>query len=165
MGFLYFFILRENKKMKTINHKNFITKKLHNKKVVFTNGCFDILHAGHIKLLKEAKSLGDILIVGLNTDYSIKQLKGDKRPIKNEKTRCIILESIEFVDFVILFNESSPIKLIKKIKPDVLVKGSEYNKKEIIGYDFMIQNKGKIHLVEMEKNISSSNIINKIKIN
>jgi len=151
--------------MKTINNKNFITKKLHNKKVVFTNGCFDILHAGHIKLLKEAKSLGDILIVGLNTDYSIKKLKGDKRPIKNEKTRCMILESIKFVDFVILFNESSPIKLIKKIKPDVLVKGSEYNKKEIIGYDFMIQNKGKIHLVKMEKNISSSNIIDKIKIN
>ncbi len=163
--FLCFFILRENEKMKIIDYKSFIKKNLQNKKVVFTNGCFDILHTGHIKLLKEAKSLGDILIVGLNTDYSIKKLKGDKRPIKNEKTRSIILESIKFVDFVILFNESSPIKLIKKIKPDVLVKGSEYNKKEIIGYDFMIHNKGKVHLVEMEKNISSSNIINNIKTN
>ena len=151
--------------MEKINYKNFTKKNLHNKKIVFTNGCFDILHTGHIKLLKEAKSLGDILIVGLNTDYSIKKLKGEKRPIKNEKTRMIILESIKFVDFVILFNEPSPIELIKKIKPDVLVKGSEYNKKEIVGYNFMVQNKGKIHLVEMEKNISSSNIINNIKIN
>ena len=88
--------------MKTPNYKRFTKKNLHNKKIVFTNGCFDILHTGHIKLLKEAKSLGDILIVGLNTDYSIKKLKGDKRPIKNEKTRRIILESIKFVDFVIL---------------------------------------------------------------
>ena len=144
---------------KIISIENYNNKNYNNKKIVFTNGCFDIIHRGHLKLLHEAKKLGDMLIVGLNSDKSIKLIKGNSRPIMNNKNRSYLLASISFVDLIIFFNEPTPLKLITTIKPDILVKGGEYNKKDIIGYDFMKKNNKKICLVSMEKNYSSSNII------
>lgn len=103
-------------------------------KKIFTNGCFDILHIGHVNLIKYARSLGDYLIIGLNSDNSIKKLKGDTRPINCEKDRKQILESLKFVDEVIIFEEETPLNLIKKIKPDVIVKGGDYNKEQVVGH-------------------------------
>jgi D-beta-D-heptose 7-phosphate kinase/D-beta-D-heptose 1-phosphate adenosyltransferase len=104
-------------------------------KIVFTNGCFDILHVGHVKLLQYSKSLGDKLIVGLNSDLSIKKIKGEKRPINNEYDRKILLESLKYVDEVIIFEEDTPIELIKQIKPDIIVKGGDYNPEQVVGKD------------------------------
>ena len=107
--------------------------RLKDKKIVFTNGCFDILHPGHIHILSKAKSLGDILVVGLNSDLSVKKLKGDKRPLVGEDDRSRVLLSLRFVDYVIIFNELTPLKVIKKIKPDYLVKGGDYIENDIVG--------------------------------
>ena len=104
-------------------------------KTIFTNGCFDILHRGHIELLKYAKSLGDILIVGLNSDMSVKENKGDSRPINSQEDRKFILESIEYVDKVVVFNEKTPYNLINEIMPDIIVKGGDYKKEDVVGAD------------------------------
>jgi len=109
--------------------------KNNNEKIVFTNGCFDILHFGHIKYLEEAKSFGDKLIVGLNSDKSIKKIKGKNRPVNCQEDRAYILASLEAVDYVVIFNEDTPISLIKKIKPDLLVKGGDYKGKKVVGQD------------------------------
>jgi D-beta-D-heptose 7-phosphate kinase / D-beta-D-heptose 1-phosphate adenosyltransferase len=111
--------------------------KIKNKKIIFTNGCFDILHLGHIKYLEEAKSFGDILIIGLNSDNSVKNLKGDDRPIISENDRAYILASIEVVDFVVIFNEDTPLNLIELIQPDVLVKGGDYANKKVAGQEIV----------------------------
>lgn len=103
-------------------------------KIVFTNGCFDILHVGHIRLLDYAKSLGSVLIVGLNSDASVKKLKGDKRPINNENIRKEMLLALKSVDEVIIFEQQTPIELIKKIKPDIIVKGGDYKPEEVVGF-------------------------------
>jgi len=103
--------------------------------LVFTNGCFDILHRGHVELLRYCKSLGDNVIVGINSDNSIKKLKGSDRPINNQHDRKVLLESLKFVDEVIIFNEDTPINLIKKIEPDIIVKGGDYSHEDIIGND------------------------------
>lgn len=103
-------------------------------KIIFTNGCFDILHIGHVRLLEYAKSLGDYLIVGLNSDESIKKLKGEKRPINNQEDRKEILKSLKPVDEVLIFNEQTPLELIKKIKPKIVVKGGDYKKEQVVGY-------------------------------
>lgn len=105
-------------------------------KTIFTNGCFDILHIGHIKLLEYAKSLGDYLIVGLNSDLSVKKNKGDDRPINNQNDRKELLMSLKWVDEVVIFNEETPIELIKQIKPDIIVKGGDYKEKDVVGYGF-----------------------------
>ncbi len=107
------------------------------KKIIFTNGCFDIIHRGHITYLKAAKELGDFLIVGLNSDNSVKRLKGQTRPVNNEKDRALILENLKPVDAVVIFNEDTPIKLIENIKPDFLVKGGDWKNDEIVGADFV----------------------------
>ena len=133
------------------------------KKVVFTNGCFDILHSGHIKLLKKAKKLGDILILGINKDKSIKKLKGKGRPIMNEKQRIEIISAIEFVDYVVPFGQPTPEKLIKRIKPDIIVKGGDYKKNEVIGKDIVEKYGGKVYIFPLVKNISTTKIIKKIK--
>jgi D-beta-D-heptose 7-phosphate kinase/D-beta-D-heptose 1-phosphate adenosyltransferase len=124
------------KTWKEISH---IVSELKNKKkkIIFTNGCFDILHIGHIKYLEEAKSFGDILILGLNSDDSVKRLKGDNRPINIQNDRAYILASIEAVDFVVIFDEDTPFDLIKLINPDVLVKGGDYADKEVVGHDLV----------------------------
>lgn len=129
------------------------------KKIVFTNGCFDILHAGHIKYLNKAKKLGDILIVGLNSDSSVKRLKGKTRPINSQNSRALLLSALEFVDFVMIFDEDTPLNLIEKIRPTVLVKGADYAGKEVVGSSIAKE----VVLVEFEDGFSTTNIINKIK--
>lgn len=129
-----------------------------NKKIIFTNGCFDILHIGHIKLLEYAKSLGDHLIVGINSDFSVKSLKGDSRPINNEQARKILLQSIKYVDDVIIFNELTPLELIKTIKPDIIVKGGDYKENDVIGREI-----SKVVIFNYIDGHSTSNIIKRIR--
>ena len=135
------------------------TLKKENKKIVFTNGCFDILHIGHVKYLQKAKTLGDVLIVGVNSNESVKRLKGPERPINDEYDRAYLLASLEAVDYVIIFNEDTPYKLIKKIKPDILVKGKDYEGKEVVGSDIAKE----VKLIEFVNGKSTTNIIKKIK--
>jgi D-glycero-beta-D-manno-heptose 1-phosphate adenylyltransferase len=130
-------------------------------RIVFTNGCFDILHRGHVEYLKKAKLLGDILIVGLNSDSSVRRIKGDKRPINNESDRAIVLKELKSVDEVIIFQEETPLDLIKKIKPDVLVKGGDWKLEDIVGYEFVINNGGKVFSIPYIKGYSTTDIINK----
>ena len=133
------------------------------KKIVFTNGCFDIIHVGDIRYLSKAKELGDILIVGLNSDESVKKLKGDNRPINSFEDRAILLSSLRFVDSVIMFKEQTPDNLIKKIVPDILVKGGDYKLEDIVGYQTVIENGGQVKTLSFYDGYSSSNYINKIK--
>ena len=130
--------------------------------IVFTNGCFDIIHSGHLDLLKEARSYGDKLIVGLNSDKSISKLKGSDRPIIGQSERKKILSALKFVDEVIIFNEENPLKLIKKLKPSILVKGADYSKEQVVGGEFVESYGGEIKLVKLTKGKSSSKIINKL---
>jgi len=148
-------------KIKTKDEIEHIAKNLSlcNKKIVFTNGCFDILHAGHVKYLEEAKSYGDVLILGLNSDSSIKRLKGEGRPINNEDDRAIVLASLESVDFVTIFDEDTPYNLISLIKPDILVKGGDYEGKDVVGSDIAKE----VRLVRFVDGKSTTNIINKVK--
>ena len=127
--------------------------------IVFTNGCFDLLHKGHIDLLNKASTFGDILIVGLNSDNSVKILKGQGRPIENEITRSKKLLEISNVDFVIIFNSATPKELIMKIMPDVLVKGGDYNKNDIVGSREVISAGGKVKIVALTKGFSTTSII------
>ena len=136
--------------------------RLKNKKIVFTNGCFDILHPGHIHILSKAKSLGDTLVVGLNSDLSVKKLKGDKRPLVSEDDRSRVLLSLRFVDYVIIFNELTPLKVIKKIKPDYLVKGGDYNENDIVGSDFVKASGGQVEIIKFLDGYSSSNYIDNL---
>jgi rfaE bifunctional protein nucleotidyltransferase chain/domain len=132
--------------------------------IVFTNGCFDILHRGHIDYLSKARDLGTKLIVGLNTDESIKQLnKGTERPIQNEQTRAEIIASLFFVDAVILFNEPTPLEIIKFIKPHILVKGSDYKPNQVVGKQEVEQLGGKLILIDFLPGYSTTSIISKIK--
>ncbi len=133
-----------------------------NKKIVFTNGCFDIIHSGHIRILKKAKERGDVLIVGLNSDKSVRKIKGSKRPIMNEKDRALILDSIRYVDYVVLFDEETPYNLIREIMPDVLVKGADYKLEEVVGADIVIKKGGEVFLVPLLKGKSTTNVIEKI---
>ena len=137
--------------------------KLKNKNIVFTNGCFDILHFGHIEYLINAKKLGNILVVGLNSDESIRKLKGSTRPVNSVETRSGILASLFFVDYVIIFDESSPIELIEKINPSFLVKGSDYKISDVVGSKHVLNNGGQVKLLDFVKGFSTSKIIKKIK--
>ena len=161
-----------------MSHLNTIHNKIHNLKdikiqierwkqagneVVFTNGCFDIIHKGHIEVLARSADLGDKLIIGLNSDKSIQKLKGKNRPIIDEQSRAILLSALSFVDAIILFSEATPLKLISTLLPDVLVKGGDYEIETIVGYEIVQQNGGKVKLVPFLDGFSSTNIINKIK--
>ena len=128
------------------------------KKIVFTNGCFDILHAGHVKYLEEAKTYGDVLILGLNSDSSVKKLKGETRPVNSQNDRAYILSALNAVSFVVIFDQDTPYELIKIIQPDVLIKGGDYKDKEVIGSDIA----DKVKLVEFIEGKSTSSIIKKI---
>lgn len=134
-----------------------------NKKLVFTNGCFDIIHRGHLSYLNKAKSLGDFLVIGLNTDASVKRIKGEKRPIIAEKDRAFLLDNLKAVDAVIFFDEETPLELIKKLRPSVLVKGADYQKSAVVGADFVEQNGGRVELIHFEDGFSTSAIIERIK--
>lgn len=131
--------------------------------LVFTNGCFDIIHLGHIDYLSKAADLGNIFIVGLNTDVSTKKIKGDKRPIINETSRAAVIASLFFVDAVVLFDEETPCDLIKTISPDILVKGSDYKTEEIVGYDIVKAKGGKTVTADFLDGYSTSSLIEKIK--
>lgn len=139
--------------------KNILQKYRNKKKVVFTNGCFDLLHIGHVKYLQEAKRLGDILVVALNTDNSVRRLKGGIRPIMPQKDRQEILASLECVDYVVLFNELTPAKIIRFLKPDILVKGADYRIDEIVGKDLVRT----VKTIPLVKGRSTSDIIKKIR--
>jgi len=147
--------------IKNSNQIEVIVKNLKskNKKIVFTNGCFDILHAGHVKYLTEARSLGDILIVGINSDESVKRLKGPSRPINTLKDRSIVIAGLDVVDYVVPFSEDTPTNLIKKIRPKFLVKGSDYKGKEVAGKEYADE----LILIEFVNGKSTSNLIRKIK--
>jgi rfaE bifunctional protein nucleotidyltransferase chain/domain len=132
------------------------------KKTVFTNGCFDLIHAGHVDYLSKSKAMGDVLIVGLNSDDSVRRLKGEIRPILNEKERAFILSNLKPVNYVIIFNEDTPQNLIKELLPDILVKGSDWAIDEIVGADEVIANGGKVETIEFVNDQSTSKIIQKI---
>ena len=137
--------------------------KAERKKIVFTNGCFDLLHVGHVRYLDQAKKLGDFLIIGLNSDSSVKELKGEDRPINSFEDRATLLSAIESVDSVIMFEEQTPENLIKDIVPDILVKGGDYNIEDIVGYQTVMQNGGQVKTLSFYDGYSSTNYINKIK--
>tara|TARA_B110000967_G_scaffold208943_2_gene262954 strand:+ start:1249 stop:1740 length:492 start_codon:yes stop_codon:yes gene_type:complete len=131
-------------------------------KIVFTNGCFDLVHLGHIDYLAKARDLGDKLIVGLNTDASVQKVKGPSRPIKDELSRAHILASMQFIDAVIFFDDQTPIDLISWIKPDVLVKGGDYTIEGIVGHELVLENGGHVQTIEFVQGFSSSKLIDKI---
>ena len=159
-------------KAKSMNQKKIIPrfkikkiiKKIKNEKktIVFTNGCFDILHAGHVKYLEKAAQYGDILVLGLNSDKSVKNIKGDKRPINKENLRTCVVAGLFCIDYIVLFDEPDPMSLIKEIEPNVLVKGADWTIENIIGSDFVRQRGGIVKTVNLEPDISTTIIINKI---
>ena len=153
-----------NQKIKTLKELIPIVNKLkkQNKKIVTTNGVFDILHYGHVKYLEEAKKLGDVLVVGVNTDKSVKQNKGDKRPINNEKSRLSVMAALESVDYAFLFDEKNPVRWLSMIKPDFHVKAGDYKLSRITEKGAVEKNGGKIVIANMEKGHSTTKLISKI---
>ena len=137
--------------------------RLKDNKIVFTNGCFDLLHKGHIEYLSTSADNGDVLVVGLNSDDSVKRIKGDNRPIQDESSRAITLASLKMVTVVVLFDEDTPYNLINEIQPDVLVKGADYQEDEIVGADIVKDRGGEIITVNLSEGYSTTNIINKIR--
>lgn len=130
-----------------------------NKRVVFTNGCFDIIHAGHIDYLSKAKALGDVMIVGLNSDDSVQRIKGKKRPILKESERAFILTNIEYVDYVVIFDQDTPEQLIAKLIPDILVKGADWDIEDIVGKDIVLANGGEVKTITFVNEQSTTKII------
>ena len=137
--------------------------KENGEKIVFTNGCFDLVHRGHIEVLANTADLGDKLIIGLNSDSSIKELKGENRPIMDEISRAILLASLQFVDAIVFFSEETPYKLIETLIPDVLAKGGDYKVTEIAGNGVVLENGGEVILFPFIGGFSSTNIVEKIK--
>ncbi len=142
--------------------KNFL-EKCRNKKIVFTNGCFDILHLGHVEYLNEAKAQGDVLIVAINSDESVRKLKGPDRPINNEEDRAKMLLNLKAVDCVQVFTEQTPLEIIKLIKPHVLVKGGDWKPEQIVGSDFVIANGGEVRSLMFKDGYSTSNLIKAVQ--
>jgi len=140
-----------------------LNSKERKSKVVFTNGCFDLIHLGHVRYLKEAKNLGDILVVGVNSDESVRRLKGEGRPILPQEARAEIVSSFFFVDYVVIFGEETPEKLISLLKPDIHVKGGDYKEKEIPERRIVESYGGKVVLVDLIEGYSTTSIIEKIK--
>lgn len=136
--------------------------RLKSKTIAFTNGVFDILHEGHIAILTKAASFADILVVGINSDASVKKLKGGSRPINSEPSRALLLASLIMVDAVVIFNEETPLELIKKIKPDVLIKGGDYTIDAIVGAKEVMANNGRVEIIPLEEGFSTTGIIEKI---
>lgn len=133
------------------------------KKIVFTNGCFDIIHVGHVDYLSRARDLGDILVIGLNSDSSVRRLKGRGRPINKEKDRALILSALSFVDYIVIFGDDTPGDLIKKIKPDILVKGGDWKIKEIVGADFVSSYGGRVTTIPFVKGYSTTSVVERMK--
>ncbi|MDJ1506204.1 D-glycero-beta-D-manno-heptose 1-phosphate adenylyltransferase [Xanthocytophaga agilis] len=137
--------------------------KAEGKSIAFTNGCFDIVHIGHVDYLEKARSQGDKLVLGLNTDASVQRLKGETRPIVNETGRSRVIAALGFVDLVVLFDEDTPKSLIEAIKPDILIKGDDYTVETIVGADFVIANGGTVKTIPLVKGFSTSSIVEKIR--
>jgi D-beta-D-heptose 7-phosphate kinase/D-beta-D-heptose 1-phosphate adenosyltransferase len=137
-------------------------EKIRGKKIVFTNGCFDLLHLGHARYLEEAKRKGDVLVVAVNSDASVRRLKGAGRPIVNERDRAGLIASLQSVDYVVIFREDTPLKVISALTPDVLVKGADWKKKDIVGADIVKAGAGRVVTIPLVKGRSSSNLIRKI---
>lgn len=133
------------------------------KSIVFSNGCFDILHRGHVEYLSKAADLGDILVIGLNTDASVKRLKGPSRPVNDEKARAVVLAALQFVDAVVFFDEDTPYNLIKCVQPDVLVKGKDYKAENIVGYDIVTNSGGRVETIELVEGFSTTKVIEALK--
>jgi rfaE bifunctional protein nucleotidyltransferase chain/domain len=134
-----------------------------NQNIVFTNGCFDILHRGHLTYLQQARELGDVLFIGLNSDQSVKRLKGESRPVNSEADRKFMLESLRFVDFVEIFEDDTPLELIKQVRPNTLVKGGDWKASQIVGSDFVLSTGGKVQSLSFVDGHSTTSIIEKIK--
>jgi len=152
-------------KVKSLSTLSVLASKFHKKgkKIVFTNGCFDILHLGHVDYLERAKDLGDILVVAINRDASVRKLKGPERPVNSEKDRAGVLAGLQAVDFVVFFGEDTPLKSIKAIKPDVLVKGGDWPVSKIVGADFVLGRGGKVKSLKFLKGRSTTGTLQKIK--
>lgn len=140
-----------------------LADKRQGRKVVFTNGCFDILHVGHVRYLQEARAQGDLLVVGLNTDESVKRLKGPDRPLNNEEARAEVLAALGCVDYVTLFNEETPAELIHVVKPEVLVKGGDYTIDKIVGAAFVMSYGGEVKALQFVDGFSTTSIIKKMQ--
>ncbi|MEI6631712.1 MAG: D-glycero-beta-D-manno-heptose 1-phosphate adenylyltransferase [bacterium] len=136
--------------------------KKRGERIVFTNGCFDLLHFGHVSYLREAKKRGDVLVVGVNSDTSVRRIKGKNRPIIDEKNRLSVIAALESVDYVVLFSEDTPLNLIKALRPDILVKGADWDKKDIVGADFVSSYGGEVIVIKLSKGYSTTKIIRKI---
>lgn len=134
-----------------------------NERIVFTNGCFDLIHRGHVELFEKAKAFGGLLVVGINSDSSVTRLKGSARPLMSVDDRAFILLQLRPVDFVTIFEEDTPLETIEALRPDVLVKGAEYPMDEIVGADFVSESGGRVERVEMVESYSTSDLINRIK--
>ena len=132
-------------------------------RIVFTNGCFDLLHRGHVEYLAKASDKGDVLVVGLNTDASVRRLKGESRPINDETARATVLASLNCIDAVVLFDEDTPYELIKAVRPDVLVKGADYKPEDIVGYDIVTSYGGKVETVDLVEGYSTTGMIESLK--
>ena len=154
-----------NNKLKTWEEITDISRKLkeQSKTIVFTNGCFDILHAGHVKYLAEAKELGNILILGLNSDSSVKRLKGNDRPINNEQDRAIVLSALCSVSYIVIFDEDTPYELINNIKPNILVKGGDWKPEDIVGHDIVSSYNGRVMSLSFIEGKSTTAIVNKLR--
>jgi rfaE bifunctional protein nucleotidyltransferase chain/domain len=153
------------KKIKTREEIQFVIQRAHffGKKIVFTNGVFDLMHLGHVDYLSKAKDCGDILIVGMNSDSSVKMLnKGDTRPLQDQVSRSMVLASLAFVDYVVIFDEETPYDLIKAVQPDILVKGADYKVEQIAGHDIVLGRGGEVKLIELVEGYSTSAIERKI---
>lgn len=133
------------------------------RKVVFTNGCFDILHPGHVSYLEKASNMGDVLVVGLNSDRSVRAIKGKKRPVNKENDRAYVLSALSFVDHVTIFDDDTPERLIRKLKPDVLVKGGDWNVSDIVGADFVKSRGGRVARIPFLKGYSTTSLIKKMR--
>lgn len=134
-----------------------------NKKIVFTNGCFDIVHRGHIEYLAKAADLGDVLVIGLNTDASVSRIKGPQRPVVDQQSRALLLAALHFTTAIVYFDEPTPYELIKKVQPDILVKGKDYKAEDVVGYDIVMDKGGKVETIELVEGFSTTNLIQKIK--
>lgn len=133
-----------------------------NQSVVFTNGCFDIIHRGHVEYLAKAASLGTVMVIGVNTDHSVRKIKGKDRPVQDQDTRALVLAAMEFVSAVILFDEDTPYELIKSVQPDILVKGADYKPEDIVGYDIVTGRGGKVVTIPFVEGFSTTSIIQKL---
>lgn len=149
--------------MKLSKESELFLKNNKEKKIIFTNGCFDILHTGHVTYLNQAKKLGDLLFVGINSDKSVKRLKGFNRPINDELSRKFILQNLKCVDCVEIYEDETPLELIKMVGPKVLVKGGDWSVESIVGADFVLQSGGEVLSLKFVDGFSTTNIINKIK--